>query len=229
MGSDVSALRASLEKTRELARHLEEIREEERNNIAQALHEGIAQDLFAAKLLLDYLKARALTGETGDQKVVWRQLGEAIATCMESTRDIANQLRPTAPAHWDITAAIAEHAHRIESVSGFTITVREATPLPALAPAIRSLFFSAAREALTLIIQLAAATIVDITLSAQGNIVTLEVKDDGSGVDAEAADGTRSHEFVRIRGRFEALGGGLNVTHTAQGTRFRAQTPISFV
>lgn len=63
MGSDITALRASLTKTRELTQRIEVIREEERKNIAHALHEGIAQDLFAAKLTLDHLKGRPCSGE----------------------------------------------------------------------------------------------------------------------------------------------------------------------
>jgi PAS domain S-box-containing protein len=96
MGSDITALRGSLTKTRELAQRIEVIREEERKNIAHALHEGIAQDLFAAKLTLDHLKAHPRTGEPGIQEDLWRELSEAIAACARSTREIANEIRPSA-------------------------------------------------------------------------------------------------------------------------------------
>jgi PAS domain S-box-containing protein len=228
MGSDITALRASTAKARELTRHLEVVRDEERKNIAQALHEGIAQDVFAAKLMLDYLKARARTGEPMEHERLWLELSETIAQCMRGTREIANELRPSALAHLDVGVAIAEYARRIETVSGLKVTVGTVIPLPALDPAIRSILLSAAQEALTNVIRHAAATNVGITIGAQGNIIALEIIDDGFGIEAGATSKAGSFGLLGIRERLEALGGELTVSRIAKGTRFFAQTPIIF-
>ncbi|MGA2398018.1 MAG: PAS domain-containing protein [Steroidobacteraceae bacterium] len=226
MGSDITALRASLTQTRELTQRLEGIREEERKNIAHALHEGIAQDLFAAKLTLDHLKARACSGESNTHENLWRELSEAIAACMRSTREIANEVRPSSLAHLDLSAAITEHAHRIECVSGLKITVKTEIPLPALDPVIRSIIFRAAQEALTNVIRHAKAATVGITLGVRGSSITLEVIDDGYGIEAGDTEKAGSLGLLGIRERFAALGGEVSVTRMTRGTRFCAHVPM---
>lgn len=145
---------------------------------------------------------------------------------MRSTREIANEVRPSALAHLDIFAAVSEHAQHIGSVSGLRITVTNATPLPALDPVIRSILFRAAQEALTNVIRHANAAKVGIMLSAQQGIVTLEVTDDGDGIGAGATEKAGCLGLLGLRERFAALGGEVSVTRMTQGTRFHAHAPI---
>ncbi len=108
---DVTPLYASLAKTRELAKRLEDIREEERENIAYALQEGIAHNLFTARLILDRLKVNASSGGHDDYEKLWNELSATIVACTNSTDDIANEVRPPDVARFDISRWIPRRKH----------------------------------------------------------------------------------------------------------------------
>jgi PAS domain S-box-containing protein len=57
--TDVTELRNSYQRIRELVQRLETVREDERCSVARVLHEGIAQDLFALKLKVEHVQAFA--------------------------------------------------------------------------------------------------------------------------------------------------------------------------
>lgn len=211
--TDITELRESYAQVRALAQRLEVVREDERRSIARSLHEGIAQDLFAAKLTLEHLKAHAPDGAVPG----WTDLGDAIDSCMRSARELADEVRPAALVHLELAEAIAEHANHVRLRSGLAIKVVEATPLPTLDEASRLVFFRAAQEALTNVVRHARASTVQISLGTDGSSIKMVVVD--------AAKPT-SLGLLGLRERFEALGGGLAVTRESRGgTRLAAYLP----
>ncbi len=226
MGSDITAYRVSIVKTRKLLRHLESVRDSERTNIALALHEAIARTMRAAKFDLGHLKNRPNMHHPGDDEESRRALSDAVVACVENIRQIANGLRPSISDPMDAYIGIAEYARGVEMDSGLRITVTTATALPALDPSTRSLIFGAAREALTNVLRHARATSVTITLAADETKLTLEVVDDGIGFEPGDAPKTSSRGLIRIGELLEGFGGELRVTRTEGGTRFRARTPF---
>ncbi len=222
LSTDITELRESYAQVRALAQRLEVVREDERRSIARSLHEGIAQDLFAAKLTLEHLKARASEGDVQG----WTDLGDAIDSCMRSARELADEVRPAALVHLALAEAIAEHANRVRLRSGLAIEVVESTPLPFLDEASRLVFFRAAQEALTNVVRQARASTVQISLGADGGSVKMVVVDDGRGVEEQALSKPASPGLLGLRERFEALGGGLALTRDSLGgTRLVAHLP----
>ena len=222
LATDITELRDSYAQVRALAQRLEVVREDERRSIARSLHEGIAQDLFAAKLTLEHLKARAPDGAARG----WADLGDAIDSCMRSARELADEVRPAALVHLQLAEAIAEHANNVRMRSGLEIKVVEATPLPTLDEASRLVFFRAAQEALTNVVRHARASTVHISLGTDGGSIKMVVVDDGRGIEERALTKPASLGLLGLRERFEALGGGLAVTRESRGgTRLAAYLP----
>jgi len=220
--TDITELRDSYAQVRALAQRLEVVREDERRSIARSLHEGIAQDLFAAKLTLEHLKAHASDGAAQG----WADLGNAIDSCMRSARELADEVRPAALVHLQLAEAIAEHANHVRMRSGLEIKVVEATPLPTLDEASRLVFFRAAQEALTNVVRHARASTVHISLGTDAGTIKMVVIDDGRGIEERALTKPASLGLLGLRERFEALGGGLAVTRESQGgTRLAAYLP----
>ncbi len=205
-------LRESHEITRQLAQRLETVREEERRAVAVALHDGIAQDLFAMKLGLNYLDAFANKGSR--IKKVCRELTHAVTQCMEETRQVANELRPVALAYSRLSAVVAEHARHFGKHANLNITVTESAEFPQLAEPMQLLLFRSAQEALTNVARHARATAVHIVLRTGSGRIMMEVSDDGVGIADDAASKPRSLGLLGLRERFTALGGGLSVRRT---------------
>jgi PAS domain S-box-containing protein len=213
LGSDVTELRESHRRIRELVQRLETVREEERHSIAQALHEGIAQDLFAMKLSLAHLQAQGT--DRVDVTHVCQELAEAIDKCMVATRQIANELRPASLAHLSVVVALKDHAEYFGEISGLTIRVTEITPLPKLDEATGLILFRAGQEALTNVARHARASRVDIDLRADSEYITMDIADDGIGIDGSALAKAGSLGLLGIRERIAAVGGALVVRKNA--------------
>jgi PAS domain S-box-containing protein len=226
LGTDVTELRESHRRIRDLVQRLETVREEERHSIAQALHEGIAQDLFAMKLSLAHLKAQG--ADRVEVSHACRELADAIDKCMVATRQIANELRPAALGHLSVFVALKEHAEYFGAISGLRIRVTELAPLPKLDEATGLILFRAGQEALTNVARHAHASSVDIVLGADSDTITMEIIDDGVGIDGSALVKAGSLGLLGIRERIGALGGALVVRKNAgAGTMISVQLPRS--
>ncbi len=201
------ALRAAHARTRELAERLAAVREEERRQVAVLLHDGIAQDLFA--LQLDVGRLKPLAARRPAARKIFEEITQAIGNCMESIRQIANDVRPVALAYSPVFTVIAEHAMHFEKRSKLKINVIQTTPFPHLPEPIQLLMFRAAQEALTNVARHARATTVDITLSSDGGRVAMEIADDGVGIEDGATSKPRSLGLLGLRERLEAIGGDL--------------------
>lgn len=225
LGTDVTDLRNSYERIRDLAQRLESIREDERRSIALMLHEGIAQDLAAAAMNLEPLRSRP-----HDERHVARvctYLSQALRHCIEELRRGANELRPSTLGHLKLGDALRAHGQSFAAVSGVHIDVAENRPLPALDEATRVLFFRAAQEALTNVASDAHAKMVKIMLLTDAEKMVMEISDDGIGIPDGAMNKPASFGLLGIRERFAARGGGMTVrTIAPTGTRMSVSLPI---
>jgi PAS domain S-box-containing protein len=209
LATDVTDLRDSYGRIRGLAQRLETVREDERRSLAQVLHEGIAQDLFAMTLGLQHLRVQA-SGRAGVTQVC-EELDEAINKCMAAIRQIAYELRPPTLANLPVSVALKEHARYFGEISGLSIRVAEIAPVPQLDEATRLSLFRTAQEALTNVARHAGATNVDITLRADPKSITMDITDDGIGIEEDATAKAGSLGLLGIRERVGALGGTLVV------------------
>jgi signal transduction histidine kinase len=219
------ALQEAHERTRMLAERLAAVREEERREVAVLLHDGIAQDLFALKLDLELLKS-FVAPQPGAEKII-DEINLAVIKCMESIRQMANDLRPVALAYCSVFTVIAEHAKHFEERSRLRINVIQTTPFPHLSEPIQLLLFRAAQEALTNVARHASATAVEIILRTDGEGVAMEITDDGVGVGEEATAKPRSLGLLALRERFCALGGDLILRRAKpMGTSMLVHLPV---
>jgi signal transduction histidine kinase len=219
------ALRDSHERARELAQRLAAVREEERREVAVRLHDGIAQELFALKL--EIARLERIAGKAVGARKIFEEISLAVTKCMESTRHVANELRPVALASSPVSAVIAEHARHFGARAKLKISVSHAAPLPRLGEPAQLLLFRAAQEGLTNVARHAQATSVHITLKSDGTRVMMEVTDDGIGIAAGALSKPRSLGLLALRERFAAVGGEL-VVRRAQpsGTSMIVDLPL---
>jgi PAS domain S-box-containing protein len=204
---DVTALRESVERIRTLMKRVEDVRAEERRELGLLLHEGIAQDLFSMRLALGNLQ-RELQGA---QLRSVQEIAGIADRALAETRQLARQLRPTAPDHQPIGEIIAQHARYFEGVSGLRITVQH-EDCPAITDdSLRQQLFRAAQEALTNIARHAQATRVELSLRRINGMVELRVTDDGIGVQPGALEKAGSLGMLGMSERARAAGGSFRI------------------
>lgn len=204
---DITDLRESNDAIRRLVLRLDTVREEEQRSVATILHDGIAQNLFVARLAVDALAANP----PSEIPRLCKDLSTALTHCLEDIRQLAHSLRPAALAALGVAAAIGEHARYFSAQSHLAINVECADSLPALSDAAQLLLFRAAQEALTNVARHANAKTVDIKLWSDDHRVWLAVTDDGAGVAANAMHNSKSLGLLMLKERFSAGGGSVSL------------------
>ena len=202
--AEVEERAAQAERTRD-----EEARrrvEEERLRIARELH-----DVTAHSLSIIAVQAGAAQRVVDSDPTAAKQALETIRTTSKSSLDelraILGVLRggdegpPLAPA--GSIARISELAATVES-AGVHVEVETngVDSLPAYADVSA---YRIIQEALTNVVRHAGATEATVSLRVDGELLTVEVADDGTMTDA--ADATEGHGITGMRERVSALGG----------------------
>ena len=225
VATDISELKNSHDRIRELAQRLEQVRELERRSIAMTLHEGIAQDLFAMSLTLKYLENEA----RGRTKVTaaCAELTAALDKCMTDTRQVANDLQPAALSLLPVIDSIRQHAQYFGKLSQLLINVSANGALPDITAASRLLLFRAAQESLTNVARHARAHSVEIVLNSGEQSIEMKIVDDGIGIADSALSKAGSLGLFGLQERLRAVGGSLNARKNSQsGTTVSVILPI---
>lgn len=184
--------------------------DEERQRIAKELHDDIVQRLYLARLTLARNEDAA---------------GDMVDELMGDVRALARGLHPPALEDRNLPEALKSLAEAFEQTGPPPIEVKVTTdrPIPT-APALA--LYRVAQEAVSNARRHAKATVVRITLAADGDTATLTITDDGVGgvvaVSTAASLGMRSmHE------RMAVFDGSLEVKSEAgAGTTIVARVPV---
>ena len=209
---------------RELTRHLQTVREDERNHLARELHDELGALLTAAKLDAARLKSRL--GET-TPAVLERlsHLSETLNSGIALKRRIIEELRPSSLDNLGLVAALDILVREFGQRSEISV-VHDLEPV-ALAPALQLTVYRLVQEALTNVAKYASASEVRVTLkSVEKATVCVAVQDDGVGFDTDAAATGMSHGLIGMRYRVESEGGSMRlISEIGKGTRIEATLP----
>lgn len=206
---DITQRKLAFDRIRALLQRLETLREHERREVSQLIHEGVMQELVAMSLTLKLLTHRSKG--SADALKMCAELSTATDRCFADLRQLANDLRPTALAHLSLAAAVREHAEYFSRLAKLRIEVIEEEAFPALDEASKLLLFRAAQEALTNVVRHAHAQAVRISLRADATQVAMDVTDDGIGIEADAQSKPGSLGLLGLSERFRSSGGGLRI------------------
>jgi signal transduction histidine kinase len=215
------------EEMRTFALQLEEVRETERRQLAQELHDRVGQNLTALNLNIGIvqssLSAESLAKVTG-------RLDDCMTMVEETTdlvRDVMAELRPAVLDDHGLTSALHWLAEQFFERTGVRATV-DAEELSARLPSnVETALFRITQEALTNVAKHAEATQVTITLVSKGRNLRMAIIDNGAGFDPESAfmpEGQQRLGLIGMRERASGVGGELIVTSKpGEGTRLAVE------
>lgn len=221
----ISDLKGSLAQTKlaeeTLRRSEQQLRQvlDERERMAQDLHDSIIQSIFAVGLSLERCQRLIATGP----KEVVKQLEAAIADLKLVIRDLRGYivgLEPPISCGRELEAVLTSLVRSMEGSHRLRFILR-VDPLAAdrVTPEQAAHLLSVAREATSNSLRHSAARTGTISLQLHGGIVRLVIEDDGVGFHAEAAQ-ERGHGLKNMKARARRLGGRLEVmSEPGRGTR----------
>ena len=203
-----AALADSEARLRELTRHLERVREEERRALAREVHDDIGSTLTALKFELARL-AKGM-GEAGAAAPRLQAMQELLAHAVEASHRIQHNLRPPV-----LDAGLVEALRWL--VRGFS--ARTGVPVQfetnreelALAPEHAVALYRVGQEALSNAAKYAQARRVSMQLFATADEIALEIADDGVGFDPQMLAATPGFGLKSLVERARGLGGWAEV------------------
>jgi signal transduction histidine kinase len=195
---------------------------DERQRMAGEIHDTLAQGL--AGIITQVQAAQRIWSDPARARPhVDRALALAKENLAEARRSV-QALQPRQLEEARLPEAVAELARRWAGETGIRPQVEvTGEPVP-LSPAIEVALFRVAQEALTNVARHAGAGQVGLTLSYLGDVVLLDVRDDGAGI----GDGDgRGFGLNSMRQRIRGIGGAVTVESApGEGTTISASVPI---
>lgn len=208
-------LRASLEEVRGSRARVIAAGQQERQRLERDLHDGAQQRLVALALQLSMLQARLEPGSPYTE--VLSRAKRELSSSLEELRDVARGLHP---------AVLTSHGLAVALES---LTVRAGLPVrlavgldERLPDSVEVAAYYVVCECLANIGKHAKATSATVEVCRSGDLLVVEVADDGVG----GADSGRGSGLRGLADRVEALGGTLRVrAPRGEGTTVRAEIP----
>jgi PAS domain S-box-containing protein len=215
----------SQEALRNLAAHLQSVREEERTNIAREIHDQLGQMLTGLALDMHWLTRKYADHLPIVEKV--KSMVNITDTAIQTVKKIASELRPGILDHFGITAAIQWQANDIKERSGIACDVRAEPARIILDRDRATTIFRIFQEAATNILRHAEATTMKVDLRQSGNSVELTVTDNGKGITEEQIFSPMSLGMIGIKERVFHWGGEVTISGApAKGTTLRVSIPL---
>jgi signal transduction histidine kinase len=221
--------RFAAQETELLSSQILHVQEEERRRIARDLHDDLGQALFAANLKLGQIPKLA-----SDERAL-KTLSETqslLGSCVDKLRTIAHLLHPPELETLGLRTAIVVYVGGFRERSGIQIALDMPEHFPRLSPSAENALLKVVQECLLNIQRHSKSTKALIRLEARPDEVTLEIRDEGVGMErtsSRAPDHGGPKFGVGLAGmseRIKQLGGRLEITSGSWGTSVKVILPV---
>ncbi len=193
--------------------------DDERRRIARELHDGTAQYLTGAKLMLGALKTEGRAEKT-------RVEIEALLTnALEEIRSLSYVLHPPALEEMGLGPAIRQMAEGFARRTGLSLQIAIADDFPKMARPTEVALYRVAQEALANVHRHSGSPRATISLRQAGEMVLLSIRDYGVGL-PDGATPTLGVGLAGMRLRLEFVNGHISLTSAQPGVLVEAWAPF---
>ncbi len=210
---------------RDLARHLNNVREEEKARLSREIHDELGHSLTG--LVVGIKRLRALT--TDEKCIVkTKELNDLVLSASKTSKQIMTDLRPSILEDLGLVAAIDWLANDFKIKHDVSCMVN-ARDLPVkLTDEAAIALFRIVQESLTNIAKHACAEQVKISIVIVHKTLKLSISDDGQGLKTGWKTKRGSYGLKGMHERALALGGEMKVTSESNnGVKLQIQIPIN--
>ena len=221
-------LGVAIENERLKSREMELAVSEERNLLAQELHDSIAQGLAFLNIQVQLLQDSLRKGRQEEALQTADQLREGVQESYDDVRELLVHFR-TRMLQSDLDSAITSALEKFEGQTGIATRFDQIGHGAPLDPADEIQIMHIIQEALSNIRKHARATSVQVTLRRNTMGADIEVRDDGIGFDTENEPNVRSDRHVGLqimRERAHRVGAECRIVSSiGQGSRVLLSLP----
>ncbi len=204
---------------RRLSNRLLTLQDEERRRIAREIHDGLGQELAAAKMILDGILSKDASATTRQAAVDASQL---VDRTIKQVRTISHLLHPPLLDEVGLVSALRWYLEGLSERSGIEIHLEVDPPdLGRLRPELETAIFRIIQEALTNMFRHSGAHNGNVNLTEREGHIAVIVRDDGKGIEEQVVQFRPDSVGVGIGGmrqRVTELGGRLRLANANPGT-----------
>jgi signal transduction histidine kinase len=200
-----------------------EIQEQTFQNISREIHDSIGQKLTLAKLHLNTLDVTAIDGSSNKVTNAIDMIGEAINDLSDISRSMSSELI----LQNGLIKALEFEAGQLSKLGLYKINISVSCETVFLDAHTELVLFRIVQEALNNIVKHSCATQIDISLDYTGNILLLQIQDNGTGF---SRSGNLDHGIglSNMYKRASMLGGECFIaTASGKGTIINIQIPTN--
>ncbi len=210
------------EEVQDLSRRMLRVQEEERRNLARELHDGATQNLVTLCLNIARIRKSADGGATPDATLAeWLQMVE---DCVNELRTVSYLLHPPLLEELGLALTLRGFVEGFAKRSGIAVTMNMSGELDKAGFDVELALFRILQEALSNIHRHSHSSTATVTLSCDGGTFTLEIADQGKGIQAGAAEGVG---LASMRERVRLLKGELEIGTGPAGTTITVRLPMA--
>ncbi len=222
-------LRQSQHQLRQLAAYLQDVREQERTEVARTVHDELGQALTGLKIDLGLHEKQLRRHFDGQSELfeTTRSMTELVDYLIKFTRELVSELRPSILDDLGLAAAIEWYIEKYRARTGLYVRYNSSPDLEMLNGEIATAMYRIVVEALTNVSRHARATNVTVDLYISDNLLILKTYDNGVGITRDRINRTRSFGIVGMKERALAFGGKIEFEGSSgKGTMVRVQIPL---
>jgi PAS domain S-box-containing protein len=222
----IESIKKYQKKLLSLTRHLEEVRENERYQIAMNLHDDLGQRLTSLNLDLGWLKRRIGVQSQGVREKM-DEMNQSILETIESIKEVSSFLRPSILYELGLISAFTEQLRKIEKQSGIKCHFSYKPEAFIIDDRISLIIYRVLQESLTNIIRHSEASRIEVILILRNNRIELTIKDNGMGIDNDKVNSLTSMGIAGMMERVKSINGTLSVVgKKGAGTTLVASIPL---
>jgi PAS domain S-box-containing protein len=211
---------------RNLASHLQSIREEERGMIAREIHDELGQVLTVLKIQITLLSNK-LREDQKELKEKIDSLSGVIDDTVEKVQSITSKLRPGILDELGLLPAIEWQSQEFQKVSGIKCNLSLPSKEIQLDKEKSTAVFRIFQESLTNVMRHASASWVSVSSQVNNNHLYLEVRDNGVGISNIQIKDSKSLGLIGMKERALILGGEVTIEGIPnKGTRVKVEIPL---
>jgi signal transduction histidine kinase len=198
----------------------------ERSRLARDLHDSVTQSLYSMTLFAEAARRLIASKDQESVEEYLSQLCETSQQALKEMRLLVYELRPSTLEEEGLVGVLRQRLDTVEKRAGVEAQLSAEGQLD-LPKKIEEGLYRIAQEALNNSLKHAAATAVTVRLQIEGNLLTMEITDDGRGFEVDAAADTGGIGLSSMQERAEKLNGDLRIVSTpGKGTKVQVRVKV---
>ena len=203
--------------------------DDERRRIARELHDGLGQELSAAKMMADGMLRPGQSAEWKEKAA--NECSNIIGKAIQQIRVMSHLLHPPLLDEIGLKSALEHYLGGLSERSGIKASMKtNPETFPRLSSEMETAIFRIVQEALTNVLRHSGAERATVELGQNHNQITLRIRDNGKGLSTgtiQFLPGSVGIGIAGMRQRIKELGGEIRLENIRPGCAVEITIPVS--